>query len=216
MAFRSACGKAHRTGQNWHGFLTDIKGRGLSGAPEIAVADGAMGFWNALDKAFPGTGHQRCRVHKMTNVLNCFPGQMASAVKSDPDDIQHAGTRKEADAALAVFSGKYGVKDPKAVACLTSDRNAMLVFFGFPAEHWGHPRASNPIESLFATVRHRTVRTKGALSQKTAKLMVFTLIQAASKKWRRLKGGNQLPKVIEGTKFNDGVEVTDSTENRAA
>ena len=152
--------------QNWHGLLTDIKGRGLSGAPEIAVADGAMGFWNALDKAFPGTGHQRCRVHKMTNVLNCFPGQMASAVKSDPDDIQHAGTRKEADSALAVFSGKYGVKDPKAVACLTSDRDAMLAFFGFPAEHWGHPRTSNPIESLFATVRHRTVRTKGALSQR--------------------------------------------------
>ena len=202
--------------QNWHGFLTDIKGRGLSGVPEIAVADGAMGFWNALDKAFPGTGHQRCRVHQVTNVLNCFPGQMASAVKSDPDDIQHVGTRKEADAALAVFSGKYGVKYPKAVACLTRDRDAMLVFFGFPAEHWGHPRASNPIESLFATVRHRTVRTKGALSQKTAKLMVFTLIQAASKKWRRLKGGNQLPKVIAGTKFNDGVEVTDSTENRAA
>ena len=196
--------------------LTDIKGRGLSGAPEIAVADGAMGFWNALDKAFPGTGHQRCRVHQVTNVLNCFPGQMASAVKSDPDDIQHAGTRKEADAALAVFSGKYGVKYPKAVACLTRDRDAMLVFFGFPAEHWGHSRTSNPIESLFATVRHRTVRTKGVLSQKTAKLMVFTLIQAASKKWRRLKGGNQLPKVIAGTKFNDGVEVTDSTENRAA
>ena len=110
MVFRSACGKAHRTGQNWHGFLTDIKGRGLSGAPEIAVADGAMGFRNALDKAFPGTGHQRCRVHQVTNVLNCFPGQMASAVESEPDDIQHAGTRKEADAALAVFSGKYGVK----------------------------------------------------------------------------------------------------------
>lgn len=152
----------------------------------------------------------------MKNVLNCFPKQMAPAVKSDLDDIQHAGTRKEADAALAVFSEKYGVKYPKGVACLTKDQNAMLAFFDFPAEHWGHLRTSNPIESVFATVRHRTVRTKGALSQKTAKLMVFTLIQAASKKWLRLKGKNQLPKVIEGIKFNDGVEVTDDTENRAA
>ncbi len=92
----------------------------------------------------------------------------------------------------------------------------MIAFFDFPAEHWGHLRTSNPIESVFATVRHRTVRTKGALSQKTAKLMVFTLIQAASKKWLRLKGKNQFPKVIEGIKFNDGVEVTDDTENRAA
>ncbi len=107
-------------------------------------------------------------------------------------------------------------KYPKGVVCLTKDKEAMLAFFDFPAEHWGHLRTSNPIESVFATVRHRTVRTKGALSQKTAKLMVFTLIQAASKKWLRLKGRNQLPKVIEGIKFNDGVEVTDDTENRAA
>jgi putative transposase len=155
-------------------------------------------------------------VHKVKNVLNCFSKQMAPAVKSDLDDIQHAGTRKQADAALTVFFEKYGVKYPKGVACLTKDQKAMIAFFDFPAEHWGHLRTSNPIESVFATVRHRTVRTKGALSQKTAKLMVFTLIQAASKKWLRLKGKNQLPKVIEGIKFNDGVEVTDDTENRAA
>ncbi|AJE46000.1 putative transposase for insertion sequence element [Celeribacter indicus] len=202
--------------QSWHELLTDIKGRGLSVAPEIAVGDGAMGFWNALDKTFPGTKHQRCWVHKVKNVQNCFPKQMALAVKSDLDDIQHAGTRAEADAALAVFSEKYGVKYPKGVACLTKDEEAMLAFFDFPAEHWGHLRTSNPIESVFATVRHRTVRTKGALSQKTAKLMVFTLIQAASKKWLRLKGRNQLPKVIEGIKFTDGIEHTNDTENRAA
>jgi putative transposase len=202
--------------QSWHELLADIKGRGLSVAPEIAVGDGAMGFWNALDRAFPSTKHQRCWVHKLKNVLNCFPKQMAPAVKSDLDDIQHAGTRKQADAALAMFSEKYGAKYPKGVTCLIKDQEAMLVFFDFPAEHWGHLRTSNPIESVFATVRHRTVRTKGALSQKTAKLMVFTLIQAASKKWLRLKGRNQLPKVIEGTKFNDGVEATDDAENRAA
>jgi transposase-like protein len=136
--------------------------------------DGAMGFWSALDKTFPGTKHQRCWVHKVKNVQNCFPKQMAPAVKSDLDDIQHAGTRAEANAALAVFSEKYGVKYPKGVACLTKDEEAMLAFFDFPAEHWGHLRTSNPIESVFATVRHRTVRTKGALSQKTTKLMVFT------------------------------------------
>ena len=202
--------------QSWHELLTDIKGRGLSIAPKIAVGDGAMGFWNALDRTFPGTKHQRCWVHKVKNVMNCFPKQMAPAVKSDLDDIQHAGSRKEAETALAVFSEKYGAKYPKSIACLTKDKDAMLAFFDFPAEHWGHLRRSNPIESVFSTVRHRTVRTKGALSQKTAKLMVFTLIQAASKKWLRLNGRNQLPKVIEGIKFNDGVEVTNDTESRAA
>jgi putative transposase len=202
--------------QSWHELLADIKGRGLSVAPEIAVGDGAMGFWNALDRVFPSTKHQRCWVHKVKNVLNCFPKQMAPTVKSDMDDIQHAETRKEAETALALFSEKYGAKYPKGVACLSKDKDAMLAFFDFPAEHWGHLRTSNPIESVFATVRHRTVRTKGALSQKTAKLMVFTLIQAASRKWLRLKGRNQLPKLIEGTKFNDGVEVTNDTENRAA
>ena len=202
--------------QSWHELLADIKGRGLSVPPEIAVGDGAMGFWNALDRAFPSTKHQRCWVHKVKNIQNCFPKHMAPAVKSDLDDIQHAETRKEAEAALTVFCEKYGVKYEKGVACLTKDKDAMLAFFDFPAEHWGHLRTSNPIESVFATVRHRTVRTKGALSQKTAKLMVFTLIQAASKKWLRLKDRNQLPKVIEGIKFNDGVEVTADTENRAA
>ena len=202
--------------QSWHELLTDIKSRGLSVPPEIAVGDGAMGFWNALDRAFPSTKHQRCWVHKIKNVLNCFPKQMAPAVKSDLDNIQHAGTRKQAQAALAVLCEKYEGKYPKGVACLIKDQDAMLAFFDFPAEHWGHLRTSNPIESVFATVRHRTVRTKGALSQKTAKLMVFTLIQAASKKWLRLKGRNQLPKVIDGIKFNDGVEVTSDTENHAA
>lgn len=202
--------------QSWHELLSDIKSRGLSVPPEIAVGDGAMGFWNALDRAFPSTKHQRCWVHKVKNVLNCFPKQMAPAVKSDLDNIQHAGTRKQAQAALTVFCDKYEGKYPKGVACLIKDQDAMLAFFDFPAEHWGHLRTSNPIESVFATVRHRTLRTKGALSQKTAKLMVFTLIQAASKKWLRLMGRNQLPKVINGIKFNDGVEVIADTKNHAA
>ena len=206
--------------QSWHELLTDIKGRGLATAPQIAVGDGAMGFWNALDKVFPNTRHQRCWVHKVKNVLNHFPKPMAAAVKSDLNDIQRAETRAETRAealiALDLFKEKYGVKFEKAVGCLAKDKDALLAFYDFPAEHWIHLRTSNPIESVFATVRHRTVRTKGALSQKTAKLMVFTLIQAASKKWLRLKGRNQLPKLIEGIKFNDGVEVTDANETCVA
>ncbi len=122
--------------------------------------------------------------------------------------------RAQAEAALSLFS--EGAKYDKGVACVNKDKEAMLAFFDFPAEHWGHLRTSSPIESVFATVRHSTVRTKGALSQKTAKLMVFTLIQSASKKWLRLKGRNQLPKVIEGIISNDGIEVMDDTQNRAA
>ena len=202
--------------QSWRELLVDIKNRGLSAAPEIAVGDGAMGFWKALGEIFPSTKHQRCWVHKVKNVLNHFPKPMATAVKSDLNDIQHAETRAEALVAIDLFTEKYGVKFEKAVACLTKSRDELLAFYDFPAEHWIHLRTSNPIESVFATVRHRTVRTKGALSQKTAKLMVFTLIQAASKKWLRLKGRNQLPKLIEGIKFNDGVEVTDANETHVA
>ncbi len=202
--------------QSWRELLVGIKNRGLSIAPEIAVGDGAMGFWKSLDEIFPSTKHQRCWVHKVKNVLNHFPKPMAAAVKSDLNDIQHAETRAEALVAIDLFKEKYGIKFEKAVACLTKSRDELLAFYDFPAEHWIHLRTSNPIESVFATVRHRTVRTKGALSQKTAKLLVFTLIQAASKKWLRLKGRNQLPKLIEGIKFNDGIEVTDANETCAA
>jgi putative transposase len=202
--------------QSWRELLVDIKGRGLSVAPELAVGDGGMGFWKAIDEVFPGTRHQRCWVHKTANVLNKFPKPMAGAVLSDLQDIHHAATRGEAQAALRQFEDKYGSKYEKAVACLIKDAEVLLAFFDYPAEHWDHLRTSNPIESVFATVRHRTVRTKGALSQKTAKLMVFTLVRAAAKTWRRLNGRNQLPKVIEGIKFTNGVEVTDAAKTSAA
>ncbi|GHE04212.1 hypothetical protein GCM10008024_30650 [Allgaiera indica] len=116
----------------------------------------------------------------------------------------------------APFEEKYGAKYARSVTCLTKDTEALLAFHDFPAEHWDHLRTSNPIESVFATVRHRTVRTKGALSQKTARLMVFTLVRAASKRWRRLNGKNQLPRVIEGVKFSDGIAQPDASQNRAA
>jgi putative transposase len=201
--------------QSWRELLVDIKARGLSVPPEIAVGDGAMGFWKALDEVFPGTRHQRCWVHKTANVLNKFPKTMQPAVKADLREIWQAETRAVAEAAMDTFAEKYGAKYEKAVTCLTKDKEALLTFYDFPAEHWDHLRTGNPIESVFATVRHRTVRTKGALSQKTAKLMVFRLVQAAAKTWRRLKGANQLPRVIEGVTFTDGVAAND-TENRAA
>jgi len=201
--------------QSWRELLVDIKARGLSIPPEIAVGDGAMGFWKALDEVFPDTRHQRCWVHKVANVVNKFPKSMHPAVKADLREISQAETRAAAAVAMTTFVEKYGAKYEKAVTCLTKDRDALLAFYDFPAEHWDHLRTSNPIESVFATVRHRTVRTKGALSQKTVKLMVFKLVQAASKKWRRLKGANQLPMIIEGITFIDGVADVD-TENRAA
>ena len=201
--------------QSWRELLVDIKKRGLEVPPEIAVGDGAMGFWKALDEVFPGTKHQRCWVHKTANVLNKFPKSMHPAVKANLRDIWQAETRAAAEAALDTFAEKYGTRYEKAVTCLTKDREALLAFYAFPAEHWDHLRTGNPIESVFATVRHRTVRTKGALSQKTAKLMVFKLVQAAARTWRRLKGSNQLPRVIEGVTFTDGVAARD-TETRAA
>lgn len=202
--------------QSWRELLVDIKARGLAVPPQIAVGDGAMGFWKAMDEVFPRTPHQRCWFHKISNVLNKFPKSMAPAVKSDLQNIHHAETRADAIQAIEAFKEKYGAKFERAVTCLTKDTDALLTFYDFPAEHWDHLRTSNPVESVFATVRHRTVRTKGALSQKTVKLMVFTLVQAASKTWRRLKGRNQLPKVIEGIKFPDGIAVTHATENSAA
>ena len=201
--------------QSWRELLVDIKKRGLAIAPEVAVGDGALGFWKALDEVFPGTRHQRCWVHKTSNVLNKFPKSMHPAVKADLRDIWQAETRAAAEAAMDTFAEKYGAKYEKAVSCLIKDRETLLAFYDFPAEHWDHLRTGNPIESVFATVRHRTVRTKGALSQKTAKLMVFKLVQAAAKTWRRLKGANRLPQVIEGVTFADGVAARD-TETRAA
>lgn len=202
--------------QSWRELLIDIKARGLAVAPEVAVGDGALGFWKALDEVFPSTRHQRCWFHKISNVLNKFPKSMGPAVKSDLHDIHHAETKAAALAAIEVFKEKYGAKYAPAVACLTKDTGALLAFFDFPAEHWDHLRTSNPIESVFATVRHRTVRTKGALSQKTVKLMVFTLVRAAAKKWRRLNGANQLPRVIEGVKFTDGLASSEAAKTSAA
>jgi len=210
--------------QSWRELLVDLKARGPVVAPELATGDGALGFWKALDEVSPTTRHQRCTLHKTINVLDKLPKSVQPAAKSDLRKVWNAPDRATAEAAIGTFAEKYGAKYEKAVTCLTKDQDALLTFYDFPAEHWdlgrnawrAHLRTSNPIESVFATVRHRTVRTKGALSQDTARLMVFKLVMAAAKTWRRLKGENQLPKVVQGVTFRNGVEVTDMPTQSAA
>jgi len=202
--------------QSWRELLLDLKARGLAIASELATGDGALGFWTALEEVSPTTRHQRCTVHKTVNVMDKLPKSVQPAAKRDLREIWTAPDRATAEAAIATFAEKYGAKYERAVTCLTKDRDALLTFYDFPAEHWDHLRTANPIESVFATVRHRTVRTKGALSQDTARLMVFKLVMAAAKTWRRLNGENQLPKVVQGVTFADGVEVTKAPEQTAA
>ena len=202
--------------QSWRELLVEVKRRGLKSAAEIAVGDGALGFWKALDEIFPGTKHQRCWVHKTANVLNKVALSVQPSMKKDLREVWLSPNRAAAETAIDVFAEKYGAKYPKAVECLMKDRQTLLAFYDFPAEHWDHLRTSNPIESVFSTVRHRTVRTKGSLSSATAKLMVFKLIMAASKTWRRLNGERQLPKVTEGVRFQDGIEITETPSQNAA
>jgi putative transposase len=202
--------------QSWKELLLDLKRRGLAIGPELAVADGALGFWKALAEIWPKTREQRCWVHKTANVLNRLPKSLQGKAKRALQDIWMAETRKNAETAFDAFAESYGVKYEKAVECLNKDRDALLAFYDFPAEHWKHLRTTNPIESTFATVRHRTIRSKGCLSNKTALAMTFKLAQSAETSWRRLRGYNQLPKVIMGVKFNDGIEVVRSQAQAAA
>jgi transposase-like protein len=202
--------------QSWKDLLLDLKRRGLAIGPELAVADGALGFWKALAEVWPKTREQRCWVHKTANVLNKLPKSQQRRAKRALQDIWMAATRKDAEVAFDAFIESYAVKYEKAVECLSKDRNALLAFYDFPAEHWKHLRTTNPIESTFATVRHRTTRSKGCLSNSTALAMVFKLAQSAETSWRRLRGHNQLPKVVHGVKFIDGIEVVRSQAQAAA
>jgi putative transposase len=202
--------------QSWRELLLDLKRRGLAIGPELAVADGALGFWKAVEQVWPQTRGQRCWVHKTANVLNKLPKSQHSKAKRALQEIWMAETKKDALAAFDVFVETWGVKYDKAVECLIKDREALLAFYDFPAEHWKHLRTSNVIESAFATVRHRTVRSKGCLSNKTALAMIFKLAEAAERSWRRLDGHNQLPKIIRGVRFADGIEVVRSLAQAAA
>jgi putative transposase len=202
--------------RSWKELLLDLKRRGLSIGPELAVADGALGFWQALEEVWPHTRGQRCWVHKTANILNKLPKSQQSKAKRALQEIWMGETKKDALLAFDAFIETWGVKYDRAVECLIKDRDALLAFYDFPAEHWKHLRTTNVIESSFATVRHRTVRSKGCLSNKTALAMIFKLAEAAEKSWRRLDGHNQLPKVIHGIKFTDGIEVVRSQAQTAA
>ena len=190
--------------QSWLEVLLDLKRRGLEMGPELAVGDGALGFWKALRQVYPGAREQRCWVHKTGNVLNKLPKGLQKKAKQHLQDIWMAETRKDAEKSFDFFLAAYGPKYDKATACLAKDRDVLLTFYDFPAEHWKHIRTTNPIESTFATVRLRTYRTKGCLSRKTAMAMVFKLCQCAQGKWRKLNGSDHLAEIIHGIKFVDG------------
>jgi len=192
--------------QSWKEVLLDLKERGLDVAPEAAVGDGALGFWKALPKVFPTARTQRCWVHKMANVLNHFPRRMQPEVKQRLHDIWMAKTKKQAERAFDHFGNVYQAKYPKAVESLTKDRDALLCFYDFPAEHWQHLRTTNPIESTFGTVRLRTKRTKGCGSRMATLTMVFKLAHAAQRTWRKLNGHQLLADVIQGVRFIDGTK----------
>ena len=202
--------------QSWRELLLDLKRRGLAMGPELAVADGALGFWQAVEEVWPLTRGQRCWVHKTANVLNKLPKSQQSKAKRALQEIWMAETKNDALMAFDAFVETWSIKYDRAVDCLIKDRDALLAFYEFPAEHWKHLRTTNVIESSFATVRHRTVRSKGCLSNKTALAMIFKLAEAAEKSWRRLDGHNQLPKVILGVRFADGMEVVKSQHQAAA
>ncbi len=193
--------------QDWRELLLDLKHRGLTVSPKLAIADGGLGFWKAIGEIWPTAAEQRCWVHKTANVLNKLPKSQQPKAKRSLHEIWMAETRSDAETAFDAFLAAYELKYEKAAECLRKDRDALLAFYDFPAEHWKHLRTSNPIESTFATVRHRTIRAKGCLSNKTALAMVFKLVEGAQKTWRRLDGHTQLPKLILGVKFADGLEV---------
>jgi putative transposase len=192
--------------QSWRELLLDVKSRGLSIDPKLATGDGALGFWKALPQVFPTTRTQRCWVHKTANVLDKLPKRLQPRAKEMIHEIWMADTREAAQAAFDAFLATYGPKYPQACECLAKDREELLAFYDFPAEHWIHLRTTNPIESVFATVRLRHKRTKGNGSRLACLAMVHQLMLSASKRWRLLNGSNLIPDVIAGVQFIDGVK----------
>ena len=192
--------------QSWRELLLDVKKRGLSQSPKAATGDGALGFWAALREVYPATQQQRCWVHKTANVLNKMPKSIQPKAKSMLHEIWMAERRQQANEAFDLFIETFEARYPKAVECLAKDRDVLLTFYDFPAEHWVHLRTTNPIESTFATVRLRTARTKGCGSRKACLTIVFKLACCAERRWRRLNGRELIPEVIRGVSFVDGVK----------
>lgn len=196
--------------QSWMELLLDVKSRGLSIDPKLATGDGALGFWKALPKVFPTTRSQRCWVHKTANVVDKFPKRLQPRAKEMLHDIWMAETREAAGKAFDLFLETYGAKYPKACECLAKDREELLAFYDFPAEHWLHLRTTNPIESVFATVRLRHRKTKGNGSRTRCLAMVHQLMLSASKRWRLLNGHQLLTDLIQGIQFINGIKSQDA------
>jgi transposase-like protein len=196
--------------QSWKALLLDCQARGLTTAPSLAIGDGALGFWKALRQVWPTTREQRCWVHKTANVLDKLPKGQQPKAKAMVHAIWQAGTRAEAEQAFDLFVATWQAKYPKATGCLAKDRADLLAFYDFPAEHWTHLRTTNPIESTFATVRLRTVKTKGSGSRSACLTMVFKLMESAAKGWRLLNGSVLLKDVLIGVRFVDGVRQTEA------
>src|SRR5690625_3010701 len=201
---------------DWEMLLTGLRERGLPVAPKLAVADGALGFWAAMGKVFPQTAHQRCWVHKTANDLNKLPKRMQPRVKESLQDIWMAESRAEAHKAFDLTLKRYQAKFPKAMECLAKDREEMLAFYDFPAEHWVHLRTTNPIESTFASVRLRTKKSRNCGSRNTTLAMVFKLLENAQKRWRRIRGFRKLELVINNVQFQDGKQIIDQSNRNAA
>jgi len=201
---------------SWKELLLDLKRRGLKHDPQLAIGDGALGFWKALPQVFGATRDQRCWVHKTANVLNKLPKYLQPKAKSDLHQIWMADTREDAHRAFATFVQTYESKYPKAAECLTKDQGALLAFYDFPAAHWIHLRTTNPIESTFASVRLRTARSRGCGSRASILSTVFKLAQSAQQRWRTLRGAEMVAKVIAGVQFRNGVEVAKKDRQKIA
>lgn len=201
---------------SWLELLTNLRERGLTTSPKLAIGDGALGFWNAMRKSYPSCRHQRCWVHKTANVLNKLPKSIQPKVKVALHEIWMAETKKEAHTAFSRTVKSFCVKYPKAMQCLTDSKEELLAFYDFPAEHWTHIRTTNPIESTFATVRLRTKRTRSCGSRDTTLAMIYKLIESAQKRWKRIKGFKLLTLVANNVKFKDGLQVENQSESVAA
>ena len=194
--------------QSWREVLLDLKHRGLPALPKLAVGDGALGFWQACAEIFPDTATQRCWVHKTMNVLNKLPKSLQPKAKDRLHEIWMADTREHANKAFDLFLTTYQDKYPKAAQCLRKDRESLLAFYDFPAQHWHHIRTTNPIESTFATIKLRTHRTKGCLSRETGLAMLYKLAMSAQDRWPRLRGSKLTTDVLNGVSFKNGIKLT--------
>jgi transposase-like protein len=199
---------------SWLEVLRDLKARGLDIGPLLAVGDGALGFWAALEQIYPETRAQRCWVHKTANVLNALPKSLHAKAKAGLHEIWMAPTWAQAMRAFEFFLKTYAAKYPRATEKLTRDREALLAFYDFPAEHWVHLRTTNPVESTFATVRHRSTQTKNCLSRATFLDLAFKLVQEAQKSWRRIQGADRIAELLKGTVFKDGLALPDDASQQ--